>query len=115
VYTLKFRPSSHSDDLSELENYQALTISVTLPMKASKKSFLLLLSPEEGEVVKELFRICGKPDVKRGDNEQWWFFTYSGNEIYFPATNFHSKATIYLKNRHYPLSKIFSVTITKES
>ena len=114
MYRLKFRPSSHSKDFSDIENYQRLQIRVTLPAKASRENVLLLLSPEEGEILKELFRICGEPQVHKAGREQMWIFTYSGPEIYFPANEYHPKTTIYLDGSHHPLSEAFQVTVLED-
>jgi len=112
-FKIHFRPSSHSEDLTDLQNYQNILIEIVLPTKVNEKTLPLVLSQSQTEIIKALLELCGKPYITITGKKQTWTFQYAGDEIYFPATVHHKKATIYLKNCHWPLGKWIRITLNK--
>jgi len=111
LFLIKFRPSSHSDDLSDLKNYQNLKIKLALPLGVNKANFPLVLGKDQTEMVKELFQLCGEPQIRVGHKKQTWIFDYEGEEIYFASSTYHPEVTIFLMGHHWPLKKNIRVTV----
>jgi hypothetical protein len=110
-FLIKFRPSSHSEDLSDLKNYQHLKIKLALPLGVNKVNLPLVLDQDQAEIVKELFLLCGEPQIIVGRKKQTWTFDYAGDEIYFEPSADRPKGTIYFMGRHWSLKKGISVTV----
>jgi len=127
MFELKFRPSSHSDDWSNVGSYecQKLTITLMLPLDATEKTLPLLLTPTQYALYMRIQKICGQPKKKLLNNRQEWSFHYEGQTIFvkFFQSIIKNQQTdlpvsvarrqLVLEGEWYPADPIFHVAVER--
>ena len=113
--SIKFRPSSHSNDCTITYVRNDLEIEVACPRGVNQDNFPLILSSEQTALLFELIRLCGQPEIIKSEEEEVWLFRYSGSKIqHLPSRN-GSKPSICIKRKEYFLNEGLRVTYSKST
>ena len=101
--TVKFRPSSHSDDGTNLY-LQAMRIEVSVPRGITMETFPLILGGEELRLVSTLIRLCGEPETTLKNERQTWLFKYAGTEIRYRPSRNGCEPLLFVMGRKYKIN-----------
>jgi hypothetical protein len=113
--SVKFRPSSHSNDCTIAYVRNDLKIEVVCPRGVTPDNFPLILSSEQTTLLFELIPLCDQPEITRSGEEEVWLFQYSGDQIHhFPSWN-GSKPSICIKRKEYFLNERLRVVYSRST
>jgi len=66
--------------------YQELVIEAEVPKGLTPESAMLVLDADEAEAVRKLTELCGRPEVSKDGDKQFFVWLYKGDRLYCEGT-----------------------------